>query len=223
VRNPCWSKVLRDLWGNKTRTVLVVLSIAVGVFAVGMMAASQVILARNMNDSFMAIGPSSARLDTEVFDDDLVRAVRNMPEVREAEGRYRLDVRIKAENGEWRSLQLFVVPDYDDIQINKIVAESGAWPPPDHAILIERAALGLLNARQGDSVLLETPSRKRRQVPIAGIAYDLHQWPANFGVTAYGYATFDTLEWLGETRAYNELYVVASENPYVRAECARSG
>jgi putative ABC transport system permease protein len=32
---PRWRKVLRDLWHNKTRTVLVVLSIAVGMFAVG--------------------------------------------------------------------------------------------------------------------------------------------------------------------------------------------
>jgi putative ABC transport system permease protein len=28
---PRWRKVLRDLWSNKTRTLLVVLSIAVGV------------------------------------------------------------------------------------------------------------------------------------------------------------------------------------------------
>ncbi len=35
---PRWRKVLRDLWSNKTRTLLVVLSIAVGVFAVGTIA-----------------------------------------------------------------------------------------------------------------------------------------------------------------------------------------
>ena len=39
---PRWRKVLRDLWSNKTRTILVVLSIAVGVFAVGMIAGSRV-------------------------------------------------------------------------------------------------------------------------------------------------------------------------------------
>ena len=32
---PRWSKVLSDLWGDKTRTALVVASIAVGVFAIG--------------------------------------------------------------------------------------------------------------------------------------------------------------------------------------------
>ena len=34
--DPRWNKVLRDLWNNKLRTFLVVISIAVGVFAVGM-------------------------------------------------------------------------------------------------------------------------------------------------------------------------------------------
>lgn len=33
---PRWRKVLRDVWYNRSRTVIVVLSIAVGVFAVGM-------------------------------------------------------------------------------------------------------------------------------------------------------------------------------------------
>ena len=42
---PRWRKVLRDLWSNKTRTLLVVLSIAVGVFAIGMVGGSRVIQA----------------------------------------------------------------------------------------------------------------------------------------------------------------------------------
>ncbi|NIQ97821.1 MAG: hypothetical protein GWN87_29405, partial [Desulfuromonadales bacterium] len=33
---PRWRKVLADLWDNKMRTVLVVASIAVGVFAIGL-------------------------------------------------------------------------------------------------------------------------------------------------------------------------------------------
>ncbi|MEJ2557520.1 MAG: hypothetical protein P8186_15085 [Anaerolineae bacterium] len=39
--SPRWRKVLRDLWHNKARTVIVVLSIAVGVFAVGMIVSMQ--------------------------------------------------------------------------------------------------------------------------------------------------------------------------------------
>ena len=36
VLKPRWSKVFTDLWEDKTRTGLVVASIAVGVFAIGM-------------------------------------------------------------------------------------------------------------------------------------------------------------------------------------------
>ena len=36
---PRWSKVLSDLWDSKFRTILVVASIAVGVFAIGVIAA----------------------------------------------------------------------------------------------------------------------------------------------------------------------------------------
>ena len=46
--SPRWHKVARDLREHKGRTFLVVLSIAVGVFAVGMIATSRVILSREM-------------------------------------------------------------------------------------------------------------------------------------------------------------------------------
>ena len=217
MRNPCWSKVLREIGVNKTRTLLVVLSIAVGVFAVGTMTASQVILARNMNESFLAISPSSGLISADPFDDELLGSVRHMPEVGAAEGRYRLDLRVQMASGQWRSLQLYALPDYDNIQINKIVSERGAWPPPERAMLIERAALGLLGAREGDMLEIETPGGKRRTLPVAGVAHDVHQWPANFGVIAYGYITFDTLEWLGQPWSYNELYFVAADTPYDKA------
>ena len=45
---PRWRKVWRDLWLNKNRTIVVVLSIAVGVFAVGTIASSQIILSRDL-------------------------------------------------------------------------------------------------------------------------------------------------------------------------------
>lgn len=219
--NPLWIKVVRDLWNNKTRTIIVVLSIAVGVFAVGMMATSQVILSRNMTSSFLAINPSSARLDTDPFDDEVLRAVRNLDVVQEAEGRYRLNVRVQVEGGAWRNLQLYAIPDYADIRINKLEPESGAWPPPDRAMLIERAALSLLGAQEGDVLLVETPGGKQRKLPIAGVVHDLFQWPANFGITAYGYITFDTLEWLGEPRLYNELYIVAAEGRFDKEHVRR--
>ena len=61
---PRWRKVLRDLWLNKNRTIVVVLSIAVGVFAVGTIATSQIILSRDLRAAYLATNPAHATMLT---------------------------------------------------------------------------------------------------------------------------------------------------------------
>ena len=91
-----WSKVLNDLWGNKTRTLLIVLSIAVGLFAVGTIVSAQTILSKGMAESFAAINPSSGTVRTdELFEDDFIQAVRHMRHVAEADARRAFDVRVQ--------------------------------------------------------------------------------------------------------------------------------
>ena len=215
--NPRWHKVIRDLWGNKTRTIIVVLSIAVGVFAIGMVAGSRVTLLRDLNDGYRATNPASAVFFTQSFDEDLIQTVGNMKEVREAEGRRIVNVRVQVRPDEWRDLRLFAIWDYNDIQVNQLLPQSGSWPPPKREVLIERASIGLLNGDVGDTILVEAPSGKRRQLRIAGLVHHLNQPPAVFSGRTYGYITFDTLEWLGEPRNFSELRIVVAENGYDRS------
>jgi putative ABC transport system permease protein len=227
---PRWRKVLRDVWGNKRRTLLVVLSIAVGVFAVGTVAQMQVIVSDDMLESYEAARPASATVYTDrPFDDDLVEAVRRMPEVAEAEGRRSVIVRFQHPQDEtWYPLRLFAAADYDDVRIKIIQPEiefgpdPGKWPhpstfpPPDREVLIERTSLliasqGLSpNAALGDTLLVETQSGKRRQMRMAGLVYDIATGPAPWTGMAYGYVTFDTLDWLGLPRSYSELHILAA-------------
>lgn len=208
-----WHKVLNDLWSNKTRTALIVLSIAVGLFAVGTIVSARAILSTGMTESFAAINPSSGTVRTdELFQDDFVRAVRGMRDVAEADARQAIDVRVKTGAGEWTNLRVFAIEDYDDIRVNKVRPESGAWPPPENEILIERMALPLLDARVGDTLLVETPNEKQRAMHIAGLAHDPAQLPAQIDGSPYGYISFETLDWLGEERGFNELYVVAKNS-----------
>ncbi len=207
-----WSKVLNDLWSNKTRTMLIVLSIAVGLFAVGTIVSAQTILSEGMAKSFAAINPSSGTVRTdELFEEDFVQAVRHMKNVAEADARRAFDVRVKTGPEEWTNLRIFAVPDYDDIRVNKISPESGAWPPPEQEILIERLALSLLNAQVEDTLLIELPNEKQRHMRIAGLAHDPAQLPAQIDGTPYGYISFETLKWLGKDYGFSELYVVAKD------------
>ncbi|MCB0088039.1 MAG: hypothetical protein KDE54_09015, partial [Caldilineaceae bacterium] len=57
---PRWRKIWRELWLYRARTLLVILSIAVGVFAVGMIAGAWEILQREMSAAYAAVHPASA-------------------------------------------------------------------------------------------------------------------------------------------------------------------
>src|SRR6187455_549202 len=83
-----WRKVWRDLGEHRVRSLLVVLSIAVGVAAVGTIAGANALLEQNLREGYAATQPSSASLFTTVpFDKGLVDTVRRMPDVAQAEGR----------------------------------------------------------------------------------------------------------------------------------------
>lgn len=216
--SPRWRKVASDLWGNKTRTVLVVLSIAVGVFAVGMIAGSSVILTRDLRAQYAASSPSSGQVFArDPFDEDLVNTIRHMRGVREAEGRRFVQVRYNVGPGQWRDMLLMALRDYKDIRVNKVWPKSGAWPPPRHEFLIERSSVSYLKAKVGDVALLETPDGKERRMRIAGVAHDLSQISSFFRGVGYGYITMDDLEWLGETRDFNQLDFVVAEHPLDKA------
>lgn len=211
--SPRWRKVLRDLWNNKSRTALVVLSIAVGVFAIGLISGTQVILSRDLPVAYAAVKPANASIFTATtFDDDLVETLRNMPELEWAEGRRSVIVRLKVGPDEWKDMQLYAIPDYDDIQIDIVKPVSGAWPPPQHEVLIERASLGMTGAQVGDELVIELPDGKQRTIQVAGLAHDFNQVPAMLVGTPFGYVTFETLEWLDQPRDYNQINLRVAEN-----------
>ena len=208
-----WRKVLRDLSVNKTRTILVVLSIAVGVFAVGVVIGSQIILSHDIAASYAAGNPASAVLYTEPFDDDLVQSVRRMNSVSDVEGRRTVNVRLKVGTNSWRDLQLTAIPDYNNIRLNKVRPEHGAWPPQERELLIERSALGDTEANIGDTLLIETPDGTLRKLRLAGTAHSNDYFgPLFFAGTIWGYVTFDTLQWLGQPNNFNELHLVIAQH-----------
>jgi putative ABC transport system permease protein len=210
---PRWYKVINDLFGNKTRTLLIVLSMAVGLFAIGIILSARSILSEGLAQSFASIQPSSGTVRTaEPFDEDFLESVRSMDEVQEADARRSISARVEIRPGEWKNITVFVFADYDDIRVNKVTSQSGAWPPPEREILIERAALSVIDAQVGDIILIKFPNDTQREMRIAGAAYDPAQLPAQLDGTPYGYITFDTLEWFGESYGFSELHVIAT-NP----------
>ncbi len=208
-----WKKVLRELWSNKARTSLVVLSIAVGVFAVGTIANSWVVLLNDLNNAYNATNPASAVISLESFDDDLVSAVEGRREVSAAEGRRTIVVKSKTTSGELINLNLTAVDEYRDMTISQVLPDSGAWPPAHRELLLERSWAEPAGYAIGDPITVEMPDGQTYELTLAGYAHDMHVPPAGNSELAYGYVSMDTIEYLGEQRFYNSLYLIVADNP----------
>ncbi|NJN67747.1 MAG: FtsX-like permease family protein [Chloroflexaceae bacterium] len=200
---PRWKKVRSDLWANRIRTILVSLSIAIGVFSVGFIFGSRERMLRGLSEGYLAGAPFSGVLTTkEPFDQDLLETIRNIEGVEDADARRGIRLRLKIGPNQWKNLNLDAIDDFEDIRVARMAPFEGAWPPPDKAMLLERSALNPMlgtTFQTGDTVLVETLDQKQRKLPIAGFAHDLNQPPAFITGEYYGYMTEETLKWFGET------------------------
>lgn len=209
---PRWNKILRDVGSNRTRTALVVISIAIGVFAFGTIFAGLIVVQRELRDAYLYTNPASGTLTTTGFDDDLVDAVAHVPQVAAAQGRRAVAARIQLGPAQWQDTVLYLVPNDGAMDINIVRPEQGAWPPTRHTVLIERASLSKAQATIGDTLTIEVPGQTARQVVVAGTTHDLSLPPAVISGQVFGYVDADTMEWLGGARTYNQIsFVVAGD------------
>ena len=185
--SPRWRKVLRDLWNNKARTALVILSIAVGVAAIGVVSSTYVIITRELPGTYARVNPTSANLFAAPFGDDMIQVIRNMGILREVEGRFTFRASVITGTESNQDILINVIPDFNNIRINKISSQSGAWPPGKGEILIERSALPLVKSGVGDTITIQTTNGQQRGLKITGLAHDLNKPSATFTNQPTGY------------------------------------
>ena len=214
-------KVLRDTLGNKPRAMLVILSIAVGVFASGAMASARVILSRDLQAQYATSRDVSATISASNLTEDFVESIRQMPGVESAQGRtvVLLRARLKTPTGERRSnLILHALPDFNDQQVSIVDRLSGPLEPPRRELLLERASFALFGlSAPGEFITLELSDGTTRQIQVAGAVHDINAPPPRFANFGSGYVTYDTLAWLGFSRTYNQVRVRVSEEQTNRA------
>src|SRR6185436_3408454 len=111
-------KAIRDFWHERTRTILVVLAIALGIASFSSVMSSYAILTRELDRGYLQTNPASAVFRMNAIDDDLVQAVLKDHGVRDAEPRRIVSGQMKTGPIQWRPLRLFVVKDYGNIRVS---------------------------------------------------------------------------------------------------------
>lgn len=203
--SPRWKKIWSDLTSNKVRTALVVLSIVVGIFAVGSIAGTAAIIDRESKQLWQEVNPANATLVTTPFDSALAEQISAMDTVDTVQLRRSVNARITLPDGTEQDIRLFSVPDYGEMKLNLIEPESGEWPPQGEGMLLERSAIDLFEVAQGESLDVTLPSGETESITVDGVAYDLSQPAASVLNIGYGYISQERMNVITETDGYNTI------------------
>jgi putative ABC transport system permease protein len=210
---PRWRKVWADLWENKARTALVVVSIAVGVFAVGMIAGAYTIIPSAMNDSYAGANPANIVIRTDPFENALTKTIEHIPGVATAEGRRAFTVRLRTGPRTWSNLELYALPDQAKRDINRLLLLQGTPQPADREVLLLSKTAKKLGLGVGGQIEIELPDGTRRTLPVVGVVQELTAGTNGFMSDGMGYITFGTLEWLRQPFQADRLLVTVQERP----------
>ena len=208
---PRWRKVLSDLIDNKARTILVVFSIAVGVFAVGVLAGAYVIISEDLGVSYASNNPSNIEIRLEEFDQDLLNTVRNFEGIKEAEARrvFNLKVRPPGET-RWITVDVFAIENFEGNKINLLQPVSGSAAPEKNQITLERDVLEDLKISPGESLEIQLRDGTIKEILVAGIVLDSSTGAIDFISPPLAYITSDTLKFFAEPDQFNRLFATVT-------------
>jgi len=216
-----WAKAAADVWRARSRTVLVVIAIAIGLSGFLAVLSTFTILRRELDRGYLATNPASAILRTTSVDEALLANVIARDDVDDADARRVMSASLRTGDGAWRRVVFFVLRDFDDLRINTVTREGGEWPPSPGGMLIERDAFQVAKARIGDLVTIRMSDGREHQLRVAGGVHDPGQAQARMENMVYAYITPETLVRLGEMPALDRLQLVVSGNRLDEAHIRR--
>jgi putative ABC transport system permease protein len=208
-----WKKILADFWGNKSRTFLTIITIAVGVLAVGFNQNLGLYMAESMDGDYLSASPAEATVFAGPLDDDMVKTAREVPGVDAVEGRKSVGATVVRTDDKQVSIQFTAVEDPGHTTLNQLkpaLGETVLPPLVDKQIIVDVSAKSL-GYQPGDKILVELGNGRRRELTLAGYMHDVTGFPFNFSNTMNAYVTPKTLDWLGGSPYYDSLAISVAE------------
>ncbi|MFN2121645.1 MAG: FtsX-like permease family protein [Anaerolineales bacterium] len=212
---PRWAKVWSDLWTDRRRTGLVIASIAVGVFAVGVIIGAYTVLAQDINRGFAATNPPNIEISTDPFHSVLVDVIGKEPGVRQVEGRSIIPVRAHASNESWQDVKLVGMPE-DGTRINLLKSLDGRLGVNKDEALVSKDLLHNTGFRVGDVIEIQLPDGSDHNLTIVGLVSDQTTSEPSVDSNNNVYISIKTMDSLGLDRAFNTLFVTVDgtgDNP----------
>lgn len=189
-----WQKVWFDLWHNKVRTLLSVLSIAAGVFAIGAIFGMSDKMLNGMDAAHQSVTPSHINLYlTSFISRDDALALRSIKGVADVEPYNTLTIRYKVRpQDDWQQGELVMRDNYARQRSDLVQLKQGNWPQGDE-IGIERLASQFLKIGVTDRILIRYDNIEH-EYPIGGLIRHPFVPPPDFGGPPYFFANAEQMK-----------------------------
>ena len=208
---PRWRKVLSDLIDNKARTLLVVVSIAVGVFAIGVIAGAYRIIQDDMGVSYAANNPANLEIRMEDFGQDLLHTVENFEGIDQTEARRVFTVTIRPPGEtQWTSVDVVALEDFQDNQINLLQLVRGSPVPKEDQIVLEQDVLDEIQVSPGETIQVQLQDETVKDIQVAGIVLDSSTGAIDFLSPPLAYIAMDDLATFNEPDLYNRIFATVA-------------
>ncbi|NOS91917.1 MAG: FtsX-like permease family protein [Cyclobacteriaceae bacterium] len=205
-------KVLRDLLSDPAKSWMLIVSIALGVFGIGTILGSYSVIQREMKDNYMNTVPASATIEVDsAISQELVDSIKSIQGIAEAERHASVVARMKV-GEKWYPLLLFVIDDFEKKRTNKYEWISGVPYPALGSMLVERTAYGMMQAKEGDELLIKIANGIPQKIKLTGTVHDAGLAPAWQEQSGYGYISLASLHSLGVTQGFDQLRILVSEH-----------
>ena len=220
--NIAFRKIARDLWHHKARTALVVLSIAVGVMAVGMTVSAQTLVARQLarakeTTQFAHVGLALS----QPVSDEMVSVLADLSGVAKADGSALFGLRWKpAPEAEWQETGVWALADFAHQPFNFIQLRQGNWPD-EGAVAVDGAYVTKFHLPPvGGTIYFEVNDRAL-PVTLGGTVRDPDQLVI-LATAPIFYATREMLAQLGGPRDFDHVRLMLRDFTRARAEAVAS-
>ncbi|MBN8579612.1 MAG: FtsX-like permease family protein [Anaerolineae bacterium] len=209
-----WKKVWADFWSNRGRTLLTIVTIAVGAFAVGFNSNLGLYMNESMDVDYLSANPSEAEVYAYPLNDDMVKKAKEIPGVDTVEGFSNTNARILLADGSYANIIFTAVDDPSTLTLNtlKPALDGTSIPTYGEKETILDASASSLGYEPGDTLVIELANGKKREIKLGGYMHAVTGFPYNLAQQVNAYVTKDTLEWLGgDIENYGQLSISVSE------------
>jgi putative ABC transport system permease protein len=207
------AKLLRDLLAYRGRLAAMFVAVSASLVGVGAILDGYTVLEREVSRAYLSTRPAHATFDIGTADEALVADIERLSYVSAAEARSTVNARIRAEDGEWVPLRLFVVAAFDAMRLSVFLPDQGAWPPPTGTLLVERSSDEVLPFRIGQGFEVVVDGGPVTTLLVSGTVHDTGLAPAWQEQTVWGYATLPTFRLLGGPATPEEVKVLFDADP----------